>query len=894
MAYDLDGTSSYLSLASAPVNTLPLTMAAWFNPDSVSVDGTIMCLANSAGNERLSMKAAGAVAGVPVAAEARSAANAANSANTSTSYTASTWQHAVAVYASTTSRTSYLNGGGGVESTTSIAFANGVNRLAIGARLAAGTPGTYLDGRIGEAGLWNVALDLDEIAALAKGLSPLLIRPNSLMFYAPLVRGLTNVRSATLLTSNGSPAVADHSPILMPRRPIIGQPAIVSYSMPAGAGSVSVSGQSAALKTTRIMAAAASSISVSGQAVSFVTGARISADAANFAVSGQTAALRATRKLTASASSFALSPQDATFYAHVPGYGLTILPSTPSVRFHPQYSNVTLGGDGRVLSISDLMGLANATAGAGQGPTLGIDAYGRKYLDFNPIPEGTGTFWLTIATALASLSSRSTTVFAVGRFFSHPVGSILSMGINGSSPPSMGGSLAQITGLGNGNQNRPYIAGQTAGSSSTRIGTQLQVVGWSGRSLAQGGVRVFLNRNARSPTTPAELAAFTTNGAEIGRDANSPAGSYLNAHIYELIIYQGFDPDNATVDAIATALADGRAIPNLTHDVVVEGDSISAGVNDRGISRWLSEPGMSYAVPATTRVNMSARSGSGFTKTTTQDPTYRRDLAGGSLAAQFFLSGDVPELTIQIGRNDITSDATADAAYNELVAYLYTTTTGVLQRGFKVVVGANIAEGSTLGITSSVLRLRNKILASQFLTDVHANTGQTYEGKVKIANLAAITSGVKGTVFSDLTDTTDTDIYQADGLHPTIVGELLEVSGGDTPQYGYRSNLSGGYFLTADASSFTVNGQAVSLRLAHRLVASASSFALAAQNAALSSGKIMPASTSAIAVAGQAAALRIARRLGAAASTVSVTGQAASLAKSSGTNPAPGAFFSFF
>lgn len=44
----------------------------------------------------------------------------------------------------------------------------------------------YFDGDIAEAAIWNVALSDAEIAMLAKGLSPLRVRPASLVSYVPM------------------------------------------------------------------------------------------------------------------------------------------------------------------------------------------------------------------------------------------------------------------------------------------------------------------------------------------------------------------------------------------------------------------------------------------------------------------------------------------------------------------------------------------------------------------------------------------------------------------------------------------------------------------------------------------------------------------------------------
>lgn len=63
--------------------------------------------------------------------------------------------------------------------------------------------------------MWDVAmwygsqLSAEEIAALAKGYSPKLIKPENLELYAPLVRELHDVISAKTVTSSGG-SVADH------------------------------------------------------------------------------------------------------------------------------------------------------------------------------------------------------------------------------------------------------------------------------------------------------------------------------------------------------------------------------------------------------------------------------------------------------------------------------------------------------------------------------------------------------------------------------------------------------------------------------------------------------------------------------------------------------------
>ena len=59
-------------------------------------------------------------------------------------------------------------------------------------------------GSLAEIGMWEVALGAAEIAALANGVSPLLIRPTALRFYAPLLRDILDVRGGLALTATGT------------------------------------------------------------------------------------------------------------------------------------------------------------------------------------------------------------------------------------------------------------------------------------------------------------------------------------------------------------------------------------------------------------------------------------------------------------------------------------------------------------------------------------------------------------------------------------------------------------------------------------------------------------------------------------------------------------------
>ena len=96
-----------------------------------------------------------------------------------------TWYHSCAVFAADDDRRVYLDGDRGTDSTDSAAV--GTDSIAIGVS-ADSTPFGYHNGLVAEAAAWNVALTDEEAAILAEGYSPLLVRPQSLVFYCPLIR----------------------------------------------------------------------------------------------------------------------------------------------------------------------------------------------------------------------------------------------------------------------------------------------------------------------------------------------------------------------------------------------------------------------------------------------------------------------------------------------------------------------------------------------------------------------------------------------------------------------------------------------------------------------------------------------------------------------------------
>ena len=206
MAYEFNGTNQYLSCA-APINglTKPFTLACWFNSTTTTANQYLVSL--SATNEAWAISAHGGITGDPILAIHTGSPT---WGQTTTGYSANTWTHACGVFLSTSSRTARINGGSANTATGSETQINAATNLHIGTTRFNGSFTQYTNGLIAEVGIWNAALAADEIASLAKGMTCDRVRPQSLVFYAPLVRDLIDVKGALTITNNNTATVANH------------------------------------------------------------------------------------------------------------------------------------------------------------------------------------------------------------------------------------------------------------------------------------------------------------------------------------------------------------------------------------------------------------------------------------------------------------------------------------------------------------------------------------------------------------------------------------------------------------------------------------------------------------------------------------------------------------
>jgi hypothetical protein len=211
MARDFTSTSTQYLEFSAPASTWPITMACWYNPKNITAGMMLMYIGHKAGASRFLLFASGDVAGDPVAAAVANSANTIVIANSTSWYSQNTWSHACGVFESSSSTSVYLNGGSSATNTNSLGGSlTTINTGAVATQFFGGSSVTRASALIAEVGIWNVALTASEIASLAKGMTCDKVRPQGLVFYAPLVRDLQDVRGGRTITNNNTATVANH------------------------------------------------------------------------------------------------------------------------------------------------------------------------------------------------------------------------------------------------------------------------------------------------------------------------------------------------------------------------------------------------------------------------------------------------------------------------------------------------------------------------------------------------------------------------------------------------------------------------------------------------------------------------------------------------------------
>lgn len=232
MAYDYNGTDHYATLGEAPLTATgnPCSIALWFKPAATDAGITqvIGCISAN-GHARLAIE----ILQNTTTNNGRlqfatlNQFNNGQAAIAPSALTPGEWHHAVGVCAvlSTASlgtRRVYLNGSAATaQNTANQAYTATFNNFRIANRKTA-TPATsltgYFGGGVAEVAVYDAALDLADIEALASGAKPTSVRPEKLSLYLPLAREVGDLMEKRAITNTYVIATAAAQVVPQPRR----------------------------------------------------------------------------------------------------------------------------------------------------------------------------------------------------------------------------------------------------------------------------------------------------------------------------------------------------------------------------------------------------------------------------------------------------------------------------------------------------------------------------------------------------------------------------------------------------------------------------------------------------------------------------------------------------
>lgn len=263
MAFFFNGATHVLSRSGAVLQTWPLTIHGLIRltANNDGLDHCILGFWEAGANNGFRLMVASQAGSMKVRV-ATKAGGVASSASSTTAISDLNWHSAVGEITAANARQCWLDNGGNGSSSTSLTPGT-LTKTSIGAQDNGGTIDSNIGHELANVAVWSGTLTADERAALSSGVSPLLIRPDILEIYLPLMRGGDDYMGAAFTVTNAT--VADHPRVYMPARPQVFKTAAVSSIT--GTASITEAGDTVSAASALAIAGAAS-ISEAGDTAS--------------------------------------------------------------------------------------------------------------------------------------------------------------------------------------------------------------------------------------------------------------------------------------------------------------------------------------------------------------------------------------------------------------------------------------------------------------------------------------------------------------------------------------------------------------------------------------------------------------------------------------------------
>lgn len=208
-----DAADERLKAASSPVTDVPVSLSCWLNSDDTTINQYLVQVLASGSGHWQAIQARGDQAGDPVFAQTFNG-GASQSASFSP-FVSGTYCHVCGTFGAANHRQIYINGAAGSADASNRPLTGPIDTIIIGDNGETGT--RNLSGSIAEIGIWNIQLADKDVISLSKGVSPLLVRPEYLVFYLPCIRDNDeDLIGGISLSVNGTPDISAHPRIFYP------------------------------------------------------------------------------------------------------------------------------------------------------------------------------------------------------------------------------------------------------------------------------------------------------------------------------------------------------------------------------------------------------------------------------------------------------------------------------------------------------------------------------------------------------------------------------------------------------------------------------------------------------------------------------------------------------
>jgi len=224
MARVFDGNvANYLYTDNIPSSSRPITIACWFNTSSLSANKTLVFFGDKdaislVNQYTLRLLTSGQIQFL----YADGTSSGTVSSGAVGTYSVNQWAFAAGIARTVPTRNTAVLNNKGFPGGGSFAYSPTTpDRIAIGVNVS--TDIEPFNGSIAEVAIWNTSFDT--IASLeplySRNISPLLVRPQNLIFYAPLIRGEDMDLFGGSLSVAGSISTGDHLKITRPSTQLV-------------------------------------------------------------------------------------------------------------------------------------------------------------------------------------------------------------------------------------------------------------------------------------------------------------------------------------------------------------------------------------------------------------------------------------------------------------------------------------------------------------------------------------------------------------------------------------------------------------------------------------------------------------------------------------------------